>query len=112
MTSIRYIVAGCFLILAGYVAANLAKAADTPPDWRQTEAASAPEAVQAAAADESYFYAIANAVVAKYDRRNGQRLAISTGEATHLNSGLSGREDCCVPTRIIQKCRRRARSRF
>src|SRR5690606_24801350 len=45
----------------------------------------APEAVQAAAADERFVYAIANSVVAKYDRASGERVAASTGEAKHLN---------------------------
>ena len=56
--------------------------------WKQTAALAAPEAHQAAAADESCVYAIANATVAKYDRRTGQRVALSTGDAHHLNSGF------------------------
>lgn len=48
----------------------------------------APEANQAAAADEHFVYAIDSAVVAKYDRATGKRLAVSTGNATHLNSGF------------------------
>lgn len=47
----------------------------------------APEAVQAAAADEKFVYAIDSRRIAKYDRATGQRLAASTGEALHLNSG-------------------------
>src|SRR5262245_45558382 len=56
--------------------------------WKQTGALEAPEAVQAAAADERHVYAIANSIVARYDRQTGQRLAISSGEAFHLNSGF------------------------
>lgn len=39
----------------------------------------APEASQAAAADERFVYAIADAVVAKYDRGTGERLEVSKG---------------------------------
>lgn len=56
--------------------------------WSQTHAIAAPEAFQAAAADTQYAYAIANASIAKYDRKTGQRLAVSTGPAHHLNSGF------------------------
>jgi endonuclease/exonuclease/phosphatase family metal-dependent hydrolase len=57
-------------------------------EWRQTRTLAAPEAVQAAAADERFVYAIANTQVARYDRETGRRLAVSTGAATHLNSGF------------------------
>jgi hypothetical protein len=59
-----------------------------PPAWKQTAAIDAPEAVQAAAADEKFLYAIANKEIAKYDRKTGQRLALSSGDAHHLNSGF------------------------
>jgi hypothetical protein len=55
--------------------------------WQATATIDAPEANQAAAAEERFAYAITNAKVAKYDRRTGKRLAVSTGEAQHLNSG-------------------------
>jgi hypothetical protein len=54
----------------------------------QTGTLSAPEANQAAAADERFVYAIDSAVVAQYDRATGKRLALSSGEAKHLNSGF------------------------
>jgi hypothetical protein len=54
----------------------------------QTGTLAAPEANQAAAADDRFVYAIDNAVVAKYDRATGKRLAVSTGPAQHLNSGF------------------------
>jgi hypothetical protein len=54
----------------------------------KTAALPATEANQAAAADEWFVYAIDNAIIAKYDRATGKRLAISTGEAKHLNSGF------------------------
>lgn len=54
----------------------------------QISALSAREANQAAVADEQFVYAIDSVVVAKYDRATGKRLAVSTGRATHLNSGF------------------------
>jgi hypothetical protein len=54
----------------------------------QTATLPAKEANQAAAADERFVYAIASAVVGKYDRATGERLAVSTGAAHHLNSGF------------------------
>ncbi len=48
----------------------------------------APEANQAAAADRQWVYAIDNGVVAKYDRTSGRRVGVSTGAASHLNSGF------------------------
>jgi endonuclease/exonuclease/phosphatase family metal-dependent hydrolase len=56
--------------------------------WRQTGVLPAAEAVQAAAADERFFYAVNNTLIAKYNRQTGERIAISTGEARHLNSGF------------------------
>jgi len=71
-------------------------AAADPASWRVVREIDAPEAHQAAAADERFFYAIANRVVAKYDRETGTRVAVSTGPAEHLNSGflLEGRLYC------------------
>jgi hypothetical protein len=56
--------------------------------WEQTRAVPAPEAVQAAATWGDSLYAIAGDRVARYDRASGRRLAVSTGEAHHLNSGF------------------------
>lgn len=64
----------------------LAHAAGTA--YVQTRALSAPEANQAAAADERFVYAVDNKVVGKYDRATGMLLARSMGEAKHLNSGF------------------------
>lgn len=55
--------------------------------WRTTATMPAEEAHQAVAADEHSVYVIASRVIARYDRATGERLATSTGEATHLNSG-------------------------
>lgn len=76
------------LAVAGNSLLNGALADEPAVRWRQTAVLPAAEANQAAAADERFVYAIDNAVVAKYDRRTGERLAISTGTATHLNSGF------------------------
>ena len=54
----------------------------------QTAVIDAPEALQAAAADDRFAYAIASTVVARYDRATGERVALSTGPAKHLNSGF------------------------
>lgn len=48
----------------------------------------APEATQAAAADERFVFAVGSAEVARYDRSTGERQALSTGKAKHLNSGF------------------------
>ncbi len=63
-----------------------------PPErtsgWKLVRSLPAPEAHQAAAADGEFVYAITSQAVAKYDRESGKRLAVSTGEARHLNSGF------------------------
>ncbi len=56
--------------------------------WRLDRVIAAPEAHQAAAADDKFVYAITNRLVAKYDRNSGKRIAVSTGAAKHLNSGF------------------------
>ena len=84
------LVTGLALLLPGLCAAA-GKVA-----YVQTEALPATEANQAAAADEQYVYAIDSALIGKYDRKSRQKLAVSTGEAKHLNSGfvLGGRVYC------------------
>jgi len=67
------------------LSAAAAFAADT---YVATRSLPAPEANQAAAADDHFVYAIASAVIGKYDRGTGARLAQSTGKAHHLNSGF------------------------
>lgn len=56
--------------------------------WETSNTCTAPEAHQAAAADRDCLYAINNTHVAKYDRRTGKRIALSNGDAKHLNSGF------------------------
>ncbi|MCC7419359.1 MAG: hypothetical protein IT428_03665 [Planctomycetaceae bacterium] len=60
----------------------------TGQSWRQTAVLSSPEAVQAAAATHTHVYAVTNTLVAKYERETGKRVAVSTGEAQHLNSAF------------------------
>lgn len=61
----------------------------------------APEATQAVAVDADCFYAIANSVIGKYDKRTGQRVgewrATDELPLKHLNSGLirDGKLYCC-----------------
>jgi hypothetical protein len=51
-----------------------------------------PEATQAVAVDSEFLYAIGNAVIAKYDKRTGRRVATwegkPKGSVQHLNSGI------------------------
>lgn len=73
-----------FLFACVLLSGGLALRADT---LAVAETLPAPEANQAAATDDRFAYAIDSKVIAKYDRRTGQRLALSSGEASHLNSG-------------------------
>jgi hypothetical protein len=57
------------------------------PQYRETGTLVAPQAHQAAAANRNFIYAITNNVIAKYSRKTRQQLAVSVGEALHLNSG-------------------------
>ncbi len=81
----------CAFLLLG-TAASAAEPRVLPTEqthaWTSTATLAAPEANQAAAADDKHVYAITNSVVAKYDRQTGRRVAVSTGEAQHLNSGF------------------------
>ena len=74
-----------FLLLAG---AAVCLATQEPVRWKKTAVLSAKEAHQAAAADLKHVYAITNDKVVRYDRETGERLAVSSGEAKHLNSGF------------------------
>ena len=65
-----------------------ARAAEAEYGWEQTTVLAAPEAHQAAVADDRFVYAINNTTVARYDRETRQRLAVSHGPAKHLNSGF------------------------
>jgi hypothetical protein len=67
---------------------SMAAGAGKAGGYVRTASLEAPEANQAAAADERFVYAIGSKVVVKYDRETGRRLAESTGRAEHLNSGF------------------------
>jgi endonuclease/exonuclease/phosphatase family metal-dependent hydrolase len=84
----RIILARSFSLLLLALLCASAPAEQPVTIWRSASAFSAAEANQAAAADERHFYAITNSHIGKYDRASGQRLAVSTGEAKHLNSGF------------------------
>jgi hypothetical protein len=73
-----------FLLLALLAFTRSAPAAE----WRQIGTLAAPEAHQAAAADEQFVYVVSSTVVARYDRATGKRLAVSHGPAKHLNSAF------------------------
>lgn len=75
-------------VVAGLLAAQAAAQSPLVGAWSASGTLAAAEANQAAAADEKNVYAITNAKVARYDRASGQRVAISTGDAQHLNSGF------------------------
>jgi hypothetical protein len=64
------------------------KAEEPTKGWVQKHYLGAPEAIQAAGADEHHVYVVADAVIAKYDRKTGQKLSVSHGEAHHLNSAF------------------------
>jgi hypothetical protein len=79
------VVAAAALVATGAAGERSAKSA---AEWTRAGELAAPEAHQAAAADERHAYAITNAQIAKYDRESGRRIAVSTGDAQHLNSGF------------------------
>jgi hypothetical protein len=61
---------------------------DARPAWRTTRELPAEEAFQAAAATDRHVFAIGSRSIGKYDRETGQRVAVSSGDAQHLNSGF------------------------
>jgi hypothetical protein len=54
----------------------------------EKDAKKAPHATQAAAADDRFIYAVSSTRIAKLDRSTGKELALSTGDAKHLNSAI------------------------
>lgn len=87
------------LLLAGLLTAGEPSiVSDAPPAfatpqakgaaWKETGRVATKHANQAAAADEAFVYGIANAAVAKLDRKSGDLISISEGKASHLNSGV------------------------
>ncbi len=90
--------AGALLLVAGVVAYQLA---DVPPSAAVLRRLPAPEARQAVAVDEQFFYAIGDAVIGKYEKVTGRRVGEWRGDAAgpvrHLNSGVVlGRELYCA----------------
>jgi hypothetical protein len=77
----------CLFLGAWMLAALSLPTTTAAAAWLPVRSVSAPEASQAAAADARFVFAVGSAVVAKYDRASGERLALSTGDAKHLNSG-------------------------
>jgi hypothetical protein len=75
----------CFL---GACAAFAAVSAAAEESYVATKMMPAPEGNQAAAVEGKFVYAIGSAIIAKYDRATGERVALSTGKAKHLNSGF------------------------
>jgi hypothetical protein len=92
-------------------ASDPAQGTELPPetaaaakDWVATRRLAAPEAFQAAAADDRFVYAINNNSVVRYDRGTGNRLAASDGAAEHLNSGwLQAGKLYCAHSNYPQK---------
>lgn len=79
----------CILLISiALIPFSSTRAGEPAAVWKATRTLAAPEANQAAAADGRFVYAITNDRVAKYDRESGKLLAVSTGEAQHLNSGF------------------------
>jgi hypothetical protein len=56
--------------------------------YQLTRTLDSPDAMQAAVADDQFVYAISNRRVARHDRTTGELLAVSTGDAEHLNYGI------------------------
>lgn len=76
------------LLLVGPCAPVVAQEKSGEAVWEKSATLPAPEANQAAAADERFVYAIDSTQLAQYDRTTGRRVAVSAGEAKHLNSGF------------------------
>jgi hypothetical protein len=75
------------LLLWGALLATVPPA-DAQVPWVRTREIPSEDAFQAAAATETHVYAINNRRIAKHDRETGEQVAVSTGEAEHLNSGF------------------------
>jgi hypothetical protein len=76
------------LVLAMLVACCSRLQAADRAGWKLERTLAAAEAHQAAAADADFVYAISSTQITRYDRQSGERLAVSSGEAQHLNSGF------------------------
>ena len=79
-----HLITTAFVVLLS-ILANGETASKRAVETRRFPAA---EAIQAAAADDRFFYAVDSTAVAKYDRTTGERMGVSTGKAKHLNSAF------------------------
>lgn len=98
MTGFRIFVVAVAVLTSGSFAWQATEQKEELPpiklDRTLTEIAryDAPEARQAVAVDDTHFYAIVNSMIAKYDRKSGERVAVWRSDAErplrHLNSGI------------------------
>jgi hypothetical protein len=86
LTSLRYLCSLLFIFL--WLSVPTPAQDQKGPTWIATRTLPAPEAHQAAAATDQFIFAIASKTIAKYDRATGDRIATSSGDAQHLNSGF------------------------
>ena len=56
--------------------------------WSESRRVQSDYAIQASVTHKNYIFAIASRVIGKHDRKTGELLATSTGDAVHLNRGL------------------------
>jgi hypothetical protein len=72
----------------GLIAIVIASSCFAEEAYVEKSSVTSPHATQAAAADSEFIYAVSSKIIAKLDRSTGKELAISTGDASHLNSAL------------------------
>ncbi|MDG2391073.1 MAG: hypothetical protein P8M30_17330 [Planctomycetaceae bacterium] len=81
----------CFILLS-LLFPNLQMLAADDPVAELITRWDAPEATQGIAVDQHHFYAIANSVIGKYDKKTGQRVSLWKANEetplTHLNAGI------------------------
>src|SRR6187402_810935 len=87
-SSARWLLFGIAILLSSARLPATGAEPDAPARLSERKGWPAPEANQAAAADDHFLYAIDSTRIAKYDRQTGARVAISAGRAHHLNSGF------------------------
>jgi hypothetical protein len=73
------------VVVAPGVAGSARDAAGT--SWKETRRFATTHASQGAAVDRTFVYGISNEAVVKLDRQSGELVALSEGEAKHLNAG-------------------------
>jgi hypothetical protein len=75
-------------VLLAIPAASADSKLDLKPGFKATGELKSEYATQAAAADTKHVFAVSSTRVAMYERATGKLLAVSTGEALHLNSAF------------------------